>query len=133
MACGRRFRVLNIVDDVTRECLQVVPDTSISGRRAVRELAYRAIRACGEVPESGRAAMLLLAEYFPGRHNGHGQGVFYGLSSGIGGVVGALLSGQLWHFGGQLAFAVSGFVALLAFAVAWYWLLRVPPAATRPA
>lgn len=34
-------------------------------RRAVRELAYTAIRACGEVPESGRAAMLLLAERDP--------------------------------------------------------------------
>lgn len=33
-----------------------------SDRRAVRELAYRAIRACGDVPESGRAAMLLLAQ-----------------------------------------------------------------------
>ncbi len=30
-------------------------------RRAVRELAYGAIRACGEIPASGRAAMLLLA------------------------------------------------------------------------
>lgn len=30
-------------------------------RRAVRELAYRAIRACGPVPETGRAAMLRLA------------------------------------------------------------------------
>jgi transposase InsO family protein len=39
MACGRRFRVLNIVDDVTRECLRAVPETSISGRRVVRELA----------------------------------------------------------------------------------------------
>ncbi|PHR12968.1 MAG: IS3 family transposase [Sphingopyxis sp.] len=39
MASGRRFRVLNIVDDVTRECLAAVPDTSISGRRVVRELA----------------------------------------------------------------------------------------------
>ena len=38
MASGRRFRVLNIVDDVTRECLRAVPDTSISGRRVVREL-----------------------------------------------------------------------------------------------
>ncbi|MFZ4109260.1 MAG: IS3 family transposase, partial [Polymorphobacter sp.] len=38
MASGRRFRVLNIVDDVTRECLAAVPDTSISGRRVVREL-----------------------------------------------------------------------------------------------
>jgi transposase InsO family protein len=35
---GRRFRVLNVVDDVTRECLAAVPDTSISGRRVVREL-----------------------------------------------------------------------------------------------
>jgi len=36
-ACGRWFRVLNIVDDVTRECL-AIPDTSISGRRVAREL-----------------------------------------------------------------------------------------------
>ena len=38
LASGRRFRVLNVVDDVTRECLAAVPDTSISGRRVVREL-----------------------------------------------------------------------------------------------
>jgi len=38
-AWGRRFRVLNIVDDVTRECLAAIPDTSISGRRVARELA----------------------------------------------------------------------------------------------
>ena len=31
-------------------------------RRAVRELVYGAIRACGEIPASGRAAMLRLAE-----------------------------------------------------------------------
>lgn len=31
-------------------------------RRAIRELVYGAIRACGPVPESGRAAMLRLAE-----------------------------------------------------------------------
>ncbi|MGV4794766.1 IS3 family transposase [Rhizobium sp. F40D2] len=37
-ACGRRFRMLNIVDDVTRECLAAIPDTSISGRRVAREL-----------------------------------------------------------------------------------------------
>lgn len=40
-ACGRRFRVLNIVDDVTRECLAAIPDTSISGRRVARELTDR--------------------------------------------------------------------------------------------
>ena len=37
-ANGRRFRILNIVDDVTRECLAAVPDTSISGLRVAREL-----------------------------------------------------------------------------------------------
>jgi transposase InsO family protein len=37
-ACGRRFGILNIVDDVTRECLAAIPDTSISGRRVAREL-----------------------------------------------------------------------------------------------
>ena len=38
LACGRRFRILNIVDDVTRECLAAIPDTSISGKRVAREL-----------------------------------------------------------------------------------------------
>ena len=38
MITGRRFRVFNVVDDVTRECLAGVPDTWISGKRVVREL-----------------------------------------------------------------------------------------------
>ena len=37
-ANGQRFRVLNMVDDVTRKCLAAIPDTSISGRRVAREL-----------------------------------------------------------------------------------------------
>jgi putative transposase len=28
---GRRFRILTVVDDCTRECLALVPDTSLSG------------------------------------------------------------------------------------------------------
>ena len=39
MASGQRFRVFNVVDDVTRECLAAVHDTSISGVRVARELA----------------------------------------------------------------------------------------------
>lgn len=35
---GRRFRILAIVDDFTRECLALVTDTSLSGQRVVREL-----------------------------------------------------------------------------------------------
>ena len=38
LAQGRRFRILNVVDDVTRECLAAIPDTSISGKRVAREL-----------------------------------------------------------------------------------------------
>jgi putative transposase len=35
---GRRFRVLAVVDDFTRECLRLVADTSLSGARLAREL-----------------------------------------------------------------------------------------------
>jgi putative transposase len=35
---GRRFRVQAAVDDCTRECPALVPDTSISGVRVAREL-----------------------------------------------------------------------------------------------
>ena len=34
----RRFRILSVVDDFTRECLALVPDTSLSGARVAREL-----------------------------------------------------------------------------------------------
>jgi putative transposase len=35
---GRRFRILTVVDDCTRECLALVADTSLSGIRVAREL-----------------------------------------------------------------------------------------------
>ena len=35
---GRRFRVLAVVDDFTRECLGLVADTSLPGVRVGREL-----------------------------------------------------------------------------------------------
>ncbi|RNJ41194.1 hypothetical protein B5V01_27450 [Mesorhizobium erdmanii] len=37
-ADGRRFRVLAVVEDYTRECLALVADTSLSGLRIAREL-----------------------------------------------------------------------------------------------
>jgi len=72
------------------------------------------------------AVMQLLVRFFPGRMNGHGQGVFYGLSSGVGGVVGALAAGQLWRFGGEVAFLAAGCAALLAAVISWYWLVAKP-------
>ena len=35
---GRRFRILCVVDDYSRECLATVVDTSLGGVRVVREL-----------------------------------------------------------------------------------------------
>ncbi|MEO1648531.1 MAG: RsmB/NOP family class I SAM-dependent RNA methyltransferase [Pseudomonadota bacterium] len=46
-------------------------------RRAVRELVYRAVRLCGPVPQSGRAAMLALAavdETLPALFDGSSHG-----------------------------------------------------------
>ncbi len=36
--CGRRFRILAVFDDCTRECLAAVADISLSGLRVAREL-----------------------------------------------------------------------------------------------
>jgi putative transposase len=38
LTCSRRFRILCVVDDFTRECLTLVADTSLSGVRVAREL-----------------------------------------------------------------------------------------------
>ena len=50
LADGRRLRILNVVDDVTKECLAAVVDTSISGRRASRG-SWR----CSPPVEGGRS------------------------------------------------------------------------------
>ena len=45
LGCGRRFRILCVVDDFTRECMAPVADTSLSGARVARGLdAIVAIR-----------------------------------------------------------------------------------------
>jgi len=38
MTDGRRFRILTVIDNCTRECLGLVADTSLSGGRVAREL-----------------------------------------------------------------------------------------------
>ena len=45
LANGRRFRLLNVLDDFNSECLAAIPDFSLSGLRMIRELeAIIAIR-----------------------------------------------------------------------------------------
>src|SRR3546814_7754822 len=50
LADGRRFRILAVVDDYSRECPCLVADTSLSGSRVARELdaviARRGRRNC---------------------------------------------------------------------------------------
>jgi hypothetical protein len=68
---GRRFRVLTVVDDFTRECLTLVADTSLSGTRVVRELdAVIARRGCPGTIVSDRA---IVRHWFKG--NGEGDRV----------------------------------------------------------
>ena len=55
-ASGRRFRILNVVDDVTRECLAAIPYTTISGRRVARELLVLARRDSSRLRRSGSSA-----------------------------------------------------------------------------
>ena len=56
LACGRRFLMINVIDDYSRECLRCIVDTSLSGRRVVRELSAIAERRglpCMVVNDSG--------------------------------------------------------------------------------
>lgn len=56
LACGRKFRVLAVVDDFTRECLALVADNSLSGIRVARELdriVERRGRPCLVVSDNG--------------------------------------------------------------------------------
>lgn len=40
LSCGRRFRILCVIDDFSRECLATVVDVSLSGLRVARELDH---------------------------------------------------------------------------------------------
>jgi putative transposase len=54
---GRRFRILVVLDDFTRECLCLLADTSLSGKRVARELdaiiADRGVRPLLCVSDNG--------------------------------------------------------------------------------
>ena len=56
LACARRFRLLNVIDDYSRECLACIVDTLLSGRRVVREqvtIAERRGLPCMAVSDNG--------------------------------------------------------------------------------
>ncbi len=56
LSCGRRFRILNVIDGFSRECLAAIVDTSLSGIRVARELdliAERRGQPCMVVSDNG--------------------------------------------------------------------------------
>jgi transposase InsO family protein len=56
---SRRFRILAVVDDFTRECIALVADTSLSGARVGRELdAVIARRGRPTKARDGRLVLL---------------------------------------------------------------------------
>ncbi len=58
-------------------------------------------------------SMQAISQFFPGRTGVHGQGLLYGFSSGLGGVLGALLAGALWELGdGRASFLGAAAISL---------------------
>lgn len=64
---GRRFRVLCVIDDFSRECLATVVDNSISGIRVARELDIIAERRGYPCMVVIRSRRLLFARRYRGK------------------------------------------------------------------
>ncbi|MBB5014391.1 hypothetical protein HNQ58_000262 [Rehaibacterium terrae] len=69
LACGRRFRTFDIVDDFNREALHIEVDTSISSHRLVR--GFEQIKASHGLPRQlpyRRAVPVWRARPLPGKY-----------------------------------------------------------------
>ncbi|WP_157729992.1 MFS transporter [Bacterioplanes sanyensis] len=65
-------------------------------------------------------SMRYLQHYFPGPLLASGQAVYSSLGFGLGGAIGAWLSGLAWQsMGGSVVFYAAGLIALLAAMMAW--------------
>ena len=64
--------------------------------------------------------ILLVHQFFRGKHQGRGQALYASLSFGVGGAVGSLVSGLLWdRIDHSSLFALAAMAALLAWVVVW--------------
>lgn len=71
------------------------------------------------------AAIALVQRFFPAEHQGQGQAFYSSAGFGLGGALGAWLSGWVWaQGGGELAFLLAALVSLVGAAMAWAWLRR---------
>lgn len=78
------------------------------------------------------ASMQRVARLFPGRLLGQGQGLLYGLGSGVGGVAGAMLAGAMWQLGGGRAAFLAAALAACAGLVVTLRAMQPGDARTRP-
>lgn len=68
-------------------------------------------------------AMHLMNEFFPGKLQGRGLGLYSSVSFGLGGAIGGLWGGWVWEWQpGALVFYLSAVVALAALMVTWFGL-----------
>ena len=64
--------------------------------------------------------ILLVHQYFKGKHQGRGQALYASLSFGAGGALGSLISGLLWdEINHLMMFSLASITALLAFIIVW--------------
>lgn len=69
-------------------------------------------------------AVEMMRRLFAPRHAGQGQAIYSALVYGVGGVLGALLAGDLWErWGAEVMFQCAAASALLGFGIAW-WRVR---------
>ncbi len=67
------------------------------------------------------AGILLVARYFGSGHQGQGQALYSAVSFGLGGALGAWLSGLAWLGHARLSFVAAAAVAALAWLIAYRW------------
>lgn len=67
--------------------------------------------------------ILLVHQFFKGKHQGRGQALYASLSFGVGGAVGSLISGLLWdRIDHSSLFALAAGTALLAWGIVWKYM-----------
>jgi len=66
------------------------------------------------------AGIEVIRHWFTG-HHGQGMAMYSGLSFGLGGAAGALLSGWGWDISAQQCFVAAAAAAIIAYIVAWFW------------
>jgi len=71
------------------------------------------------------AVLQLIHRYFVGRHQGRGQALYSSLAYGLGGALGALVSGYAWSaVDATSTFILAAITCTAAFLIAWRWLER---------